>query len=214
MTIRYLGHACFQITEGRNSLVTDPYHSEATGLTLPGLTAQIATVSHSDPESNNARAVQGDPKVFDWPGEYETLGIHLKGIHSFHSPKEATEQKENIVFVITWNDIRLCHLGDQGCKLTPEQLEKMGDIDVLFIPVGGNTTIDAKKAQSVIEQIEPRLIIPMQYGTEKSHLKLDPLDSFLRLMGVKDIQPLPEFKFGKSDLPEENSKVVVLEITN
>jgi len=213
MQIRYLGHACFEIQEGKITIITDPYDETVTGLKLKDPTADVVTVSHADPESNNPKGVKGDPRILDWPGEYEAFGIHMRGIHSFHSPKDAEDQKENTIFTIKWNGIRLCHLGDQGCKLTDQQLEKIGDVDVLFVPVGGRTTIDAKKAHAVIEQIDPRVIIPMQYASPKSKIELDPLETFLGLVGAKDVQPLPEFKFKKSDLPEDNSKVVVLSVT-
>ncbi|MBI5411707.1 MBL fold metallo-hydrolase [Candidatus Peregrinibacteria bacterium] len=212
MQIRYFGHSCFIIEDGKVSIVTDPFN-ESIGLKLPSLKATIVTVSHTDPESGNSKAIEGEPRIFDWPGEYETLGVHIKGIHSFHSPKEAKEQKENTIFAIEFNGIRLCHLGDQGCRLTPEQLEKIGEVDVLFIPVGGNTTIDAKKAQGVIEQLEPRVVIPMQYNIPGIKMPLDPLGPFLGLMGAKEVQPIEEFKFKKSELPEENTKIVVLDIS-
>ena len=149
MNIKFHGHSCLSINDGDFTIVTDPY-DESTGLKLPALKADMVTVSHKDPHHNNAGAVQGGPKIFNWPGEYETAGVYFKGIASFHNPKEDKEQKENTIFKIEINGIHLCHLGALGTKLTPEQLEQVGDVDILFVPVGGKDTIDVKKAKEVI----------------------------------------------------------------
>ena len=211
MEIKFHGHACFTIKDQKFTLVTDPYDS-STGLNPPKFSAQAVTVSHVDPAHNNTKTVEGEPKVFDWPGEYETNGIHFKGIHSFHDPKESKEQRENTIFHINWNGIRFCHLGDQGTKLTPAQLEQVGDVDVLFVPIGGRDTIDAKKAKEVVEQIEPRVVIPMVYQTEGSKLGLNALEPFLAVMGAKTAEPMESFTVKRSDLPEDTSKVVVLSV--
>lgn len=209
MEIKFHGHACFSIKEGKVTMVTDPY-GEATGLKLPKLLANLVTVSHQDPAHQNTEGVEGEPRVFDWPGEYEISGVYLKGVHSFHDPKESKVQRENTVFHITWNGIRLCHLGAQGTKLTPQQLEKVGEVDVLFVPVGGQEGIDAKKAKEIVEQMEPRVVIPMTYHTEGSKGGLGSLESFLSVMGAKSVEPLDSFTFKKSELPEDTSRLVVL----
>ncbi len=209
MKIQYHGHACFSITEGKVTVVTDPY-SDKTGMKLPALTANAVTTSHDDEAFNNVGAVKGSPVILNWPGEYEASGIYFKGIHSFHNPKEDKEQLENTVFTINFNDIRFCHLGAQGTKLTPEQLEQVGDVDILFVPVGGKLTVDAKKAKEIVEQIEPRVTIPMMYHADGSKLGLAPIKEFLGLMGADATQALDEFTAKKSDMPEDTSKVVVL----
>lgn len=209
MQISFHGHACFSIKNGDNTLVTDPY-DDSLGLKLPELKSTIVTVSRKHPHHNNSQAVQGEPKVFNWPGEYETAGIHLMGISSFHNAKDDKEQLENTIFKIKWNGINFCHLGSLGTKLTPEQTEAVGDIDILFVPVGGKEVIDAKKAKEVIEQIEPRVIIPMMFNTEGSTAGLDPLEPFLSEMGAQTTERLESFTLKRSELPDDSSKVVVL----
>jgi L-ascorbate metabolism protein UlaG (beta-lactamase superfamily) len=109
------------------------------------------------------------------------------------------------------NGIYLCHLGSLGTKLTPEQLEQIGDVDILFVPVGGKESIDAKKAKEVIEQIEPRLIIPMAYDTEGSKCGFDSLETFLSQMGAEGAESTDTFVLKRSELPEDASKVVVIQ---
>lgn len=212
MEIKYFGHACFSISEGGVTVLTDPFQNE-TGLKFPDLSADAVTVSHDAPPHNNTAAATGEPKIFSWPGEYETKGIHMKMIHSFHNQKDDTEQLENSVTIIHWDGIRLCHLGAQGTKLTPEQLEQVGEVDVLFVPVGGKGCLDPKKAKEVVEQIEPRIIIPMFYDVDGSKLGLGSLEAFLSVMGAKAEEEMSSFKVKRSELPEDNSKLVVLSVS-
>lgn len=209
MEITFHGHACFSIKEGKVTVVTDPY-SENTGLELPKLSPQVVTLSSTDINAKPSLNLEGEPRVFDWPGEYEISGVYLKGVHSFQDPKESKTQRENIIFHITWNGIRLCHLGNQGTKLTPAQLEKVGEVDVLFVPVGSKEGIDAKKAKEIVEQMEPRVVIPMTYHTEGSKAELGPLQPFLAAMGAKSVEPAESFTFKRSELPEDTSRLVVL----
>lgn len=211
MEIKFYGHACFSIQDDGVTVVTDPFN-ENIGLKLPKLSADAVTVSHNADAYNNVDAVSGDPKVFSWPGEYETKGIHFKLVHSFHNSKDDAEQLENNISVMHFGGIRLCHLGAQGTKLTPEQLEQAGDVDILFVPVGGKGMVDAKKAKEIVEQVEPRVIVPMAYDTEGSKLELGSLADFLKVMGASGEEALPSFKVKRSELPEDNSKVVVLDV--
>lgn len=212
MDIRFYGHACFSIKNSDISIVTSPY-SDSIGLKLPKLKADVVIVGHDNDAHNNVKGVEGDPMLLNWPGEYETKGVHFKGIHSFHNSKDDKEQLENTVFKINIKGIRLCHLGAQGTKLTPEQLEQVGDVDVLFVPVGKVGGLDAKKAKEVIEQIEPRVVIPMAYHTDGSNRGLDPVETFLTAMGAEGIEPMEKFTVKRSELPDDNSKVIVLSPT-
>lgn len=211
MEIKYYGQACFSIEDKGIKVITDPY-SESIGLKLPKLSSDVITVSHDAEAYNNVTAVEGEPRVFSWPGEYETKGVHFKAIHSFHNPEDDKEQLENNIFLMHFNGIKLCHLGAQGRALSTEQLEQIGDVDVLFVPVGGKTVLSAKKSKKVIEQIEPRIIIPMIYASEGHTIELEPLSAFMQEMGSTPPETVDSFKFKKSDLPDENSKIVLLNL--
>ncbi|MFH0820449.1 MAG: MBL fold metallo-hydrolase [Candidatus Peregrinibacteria bacterium] len=193
MEIKFHGKNCFTVKDQKITVALDPHDK--------GLSANAVALSQADEEHKISKLVAGEPKVFDWPGEYETLGVHFHGIHSFRDPKESKIQRENTVFHITMNGIRLCHLGNQGTKLTPQQLEQVGDVDVLFVPVGGKDAADAKKAKEIVEQIEPRVVIPMGYDSPAE---------FLSAMGAKAVEPLENFTFKKTELPEDTTRVIVL----
>ena len=163
MKITWHGQSCFKIAIKDVTLVTDPFGKDI-GLKPPHFEADIVTVSHDHHDHNNVSALRGTPFVVDGPGEYELKGVAISGISSFHDNKEGQERGKNTIFIIEAEEMRICHLGDLGeKKLTDNQLEEIGDIDILMIPVGGVYTIDSEEAAGIISQIEPRIVIPMHY---------------------------------------------------
>lgn len=216
MHITWHGQSCFQIAASPRkgeqvSIIIDPF-DDSIGLKVPSLMADILMVTHDHYDHSNKKAISGVPFLIDGPGEYERKGIFVEGIPSFHDDKEGKERGRNTIYTIEAEEMRICHLGDFGEKeLSAEQLEKIGDIDVLMVPVGGVFTIDAKGASKVISQIEPRIIIPMHYLIPKLKIKLDDVDKFLKEMGRKAVTPEPKLLVKRKDLPEEETKIVVLQ---
>lgn len=215
MNIIWQGQSCFQIItqRGKNNqvrIVIDPF-SEEIGLKLPKLEADILLVSHNHYDHNNIKAISGNPFLIEGPGEYEIKEIFIQGISSFHDNCQGRERGENTIYTLEAEGMKICHLGDFGQKeLTSEQLEKIGDIDILMIPIGGIYTIDSKGAIKVMSQIEPKIIIPMHYQIPKLKIKLEGLEKFLKTMGIKSIEPLNKLSIKKKDLSEEEVKIIVL----
>lgn len=192
-------------------IIVDPF-SEEIGLKLPKLEADILLLSHDHYDHNNAKAIGGDYFLIGNPGEYERKEVVVRGIASYHDEKEGKERGQNTIYVIEAEEMKLCHLGDFGQKeLSPEQLEAIGDIDILMVPVGGNFTIDAKGAAKMISQIEPRIAIPMHYYLPKLKVKIDDLDKFLKEMGRKTAEPQEKLLIKKKDLIAEETKIIVLQ---
>jgi len=235
MQIIWHGQSCFQILANRNkgeqiSIVIDPF-SEEIGLRIPKLEANILLITHSHPDHNNIKAVSaptGASPIFliDGPGEYEVKNVFLGGIASFHDNCQGKTTPthlppwlppgplgENTIYKIEVEDLKICHLGDFGQKeLTEEQLEKIGEVDILMIPVGGIYTISAKEAPKIMEQLEPKITIPMHYAIPKLKIKLDPLDKFLKTFGIKNLgAPMKKLSIKKKDLSPEEAKIVVLQ---
>ncbi len=215
MNITWKGQSCFQITssqgkDGHVNIVIDPFDEE-TGLRVPKLEADLLLVTHQHKDHNNVKAVSGNPFLIEGPGEYEVKEVSIQGIQSFHDSSQGKERGSNTIYVMETEDIRICHLGDLGQKeLTPEQVEQIGDIDILMIPVGGNFTIESKEAVKIMSQIEPSIIIPMHYAIPKLKMKLNGLDKFLKTMGVKKLDTLPKLSIKKKDISPEEAKIVVL----
>jgi len=215
MQIIWKGQSCFQIitSQGKNnqvSIVIDPF-DESIGLRLPKLEADILLVSHSHYDHNNIKAVSGNPILVEGPGEYEIKEVFIQGIPAFHDSSFGKEKGSNTIYTIETEDMKLCHLGDLGQKeLTSEQVEKIGEIDILMIPIGGVYTISAKETVRIMSQIEPNIIIPMHYQIPKLKLKLEGLDKFLKTMGIKSIIPLPKLSIKKKDISSEEAKIIIL----
>ena len=215
MQIIWRGQSCFQITSqiGKNNLVNiviDPF-DETIGLRIPKLEADILLVSHNHYDHNNIKAVEGDPFLVDGPGEYEVKGIFIQGIDSYHDSSFGKERGLNTIYIIETEEMKICHLGDLGQKeLTDEQIEKIIEVDILMIPVGGIFTISAKEAMKIISQIEPKVVIPMHYCLPKLKVKLEDLDKFLKAMGIKKIEPLLKLSIKKKDVLTEEAKIIVL----
>jgi len=217
MNINWYGQSCFQISsnQGKNnhlSTLIDPFE-ESIGLQLPRkLEADVVLITHNHLDHNNVKAVSGQPFIASGPGEYDVKGIFIQGIPAFHDNVQGKERGRTTIYTIEAEEIKLCHLGDLGQKeLTAEQLDKIGDVDILMIPIGGFFTINAQEAIKIMAQIEPKIIIPMHYKIPNLNIKLDGLDKFLKIVGVKKIEPLSKLFIKEKDLPKEEVKIIVLQ---
>lgn len=208
MEIQYLGHACFKIIGKKISVITDPFDAKTTGYKPIKQSTDVVTVSHDHYDHSYTKSIPGGPLLFDTPGEYEAKGAEFQGISAFHDDTEGKERGNITMFVMEIDGIRLCHLGDLGVELSSEQVEQLGDVDILLIPVGGIFTINAKTAAKIASEIEARIVIPMHYGTKDGKIKLDGVDKFLHEMGAKP-EAKNVLKISRKDLPEEPEVVVL-----
>ena len=215
MQIIWHGQACFQLIfskkkEEKVTVVIDPFSTEI-GLRLPKIEADILLVTHDHYDHSNIKAVSGNPFLIKGPGEYEIKGIFIQGIECFHDKSQGKERGKVTIFTIEGEEMRLCHLGDFGQReLEAHQLEKIGNCDILMIPIGGIYTISAQEALKVISQIEPKILLPMHYQVPRLKIKLESLDKFLKVMGVKSPETLSKLTIKKRDLPAEEMKIQVL----
>lgn len=209
MQITRIGHSCFKIQNNDATLLIDPF-SEAIGLPMPKISADILLSTHDHYDHANIEAVRGNPFIINTPGEYEIKDFFIYGIPSFHDNSEGKERGSNLIFLIEVEGIRIAHLGDFGQdSLTEEQLKKLEGVDILMVPIGGVYTIDAKVAAEIISEIEPRLIIPMHYFEKGLKIKIDDVEKFKKEMGNK-IEVMDKLKIKKKELPEEDTRVVIL----
>lgn len=215
--IQYLGHSCFRLRGRDGIVVTDPF-DRSVGLDIGKPTASIVTVSHSHPDHTNVAAVKpARDKVFvvEGAGEYEVGGVLITGVRTFHDKHKGAERGKNTVYVIHLDDVVFCHLGDLGHELTSQQLDEIGNVDVLFVPVGGDETIGPAEAVSVIGQIEPRIVVPMHYqlGEQASFTSdLAPVEKFAHELGLKEYSAETKLTITANNLPadEEQTKIVIM----
>ncbi|HOK35146.1 MAG TPA: MBL fold metallo-hydrolase [Candidatus Pacearchaeota archaeon] len=215
MEIIWHGHSFFEITgkteEGKVNIAIDPY-DESIGIIPPQkVEADILLVSHQHPDHSNIKIIKGDYFLIDSPGEYEVKGVFIKGIPSFHDNEQGKKRGANIIFLIEFEKMKICHLGDLGeTQIFPEVMEEIFGADVLFIPVGGNFTISGKEAAKLVSQIEPKIAIPMHYKIPGLKLDLEDEKAFLRTLGIKEKEKEKRLKITKEKLKSEGTEIVLL----
>jgi L-ascorbate metabolism protein UlaG (beta-lactamase superfamily) len=209
MDIFWLGHASFRIKGKEATIITDPF-DKTLGYPVRKLTANIVTISHGHPRHNHLEAIGNSPRAIGRPGEYEIANVFINGIATFHDAFGGEQRGKNTVFFIEVEDVKICHLGDLGHVPTPAQIEQMSGADILMVPVGGVSTIGAAEAAETISLLAPRLVIPMHFNTEAVDLQLEPIDRFLKEMGLQEALPQPKLSVTKSTLPLD-TKVLVLD---
>lgn len=218
MEIQWHGLSCVTIKGKNGTVLFDPYDSKQAGIEYPAGKVDVVLLSDKNPLLTYEKA-EGQ-HLFNWPGEYEAKGILFDAVVAHDRPKEKDEGKKDeaqevLMFVLTMDDFKIAHLSTVGHKLTPEMLEKVGDVDILILPVGGSvkgaTCLSAEKAQEVVEQVEPRMVIPMMYDCGQK-LSLTGVEPFLKAVGALSVQAQKSVKLtGPSQLSVDKTEYVVLE---
>ena len=205
MQIQYFGLSSFKISTKEATIITDPFHKDS-GLVAPRGAADIVVLAQKNKKLyNSTSGISGEHFDVTDPGEYDVKGVTVTGIPLKQEDTYIT------IFLIESEDIRILNLTHiKDFNLKEEELESLGDIDVLIIPVGGNTVLSASSASKAVNSIEPKIVIPSHYKMGDLILDLDPLEKFIKEMGGKK-EEMEKFSFKKKDLPEEGTKVIVLE---
>jgi len=207
--IVWSGHACFRLRGRDATIVTDPY-DRSTGFPPLRLTADVVTISNPSPQHGHIEAVlpSGERlRHLDGPGEYEMAGSLIEGVATYRDKQKGKLHGKNTAFMIHLDEISICHLGAIGHTLNSAQIEALKDADVLLVPVGGGMSLDGAAAAEVVSQLEPRIVIPMHYGTPGA--ELETVERFCKEMAVTDAAILPRLQVTKTSLPEE-TRVVLL----
>ncbi len=215
MKINFLGHSSFRIKSKNGIVIMDPYR-DTVGFKMPKLSADVVTISHHHNENNFYEKIKPTksrekPFVIDTPGEYEVSGISIFGIESFHDDQNGAIRGKNTIFVIYLDHLKICHLGHLGHELDPDLVAKIGDVDIVFVPVGGSETIDPKQAINVVDSLEPSIFIPMNYLTDKhssDYAHLAKLEDFFNVYG-NDVGAIETLDISVNNLPEERTLVVL-----
>lgn len=208
MKIKFLGHASFLITTKDNiKIITDPYkagaYGGAVGYKPIKEEAHIVTITHEHDDHNYYQEIKGNPEIVKGTLEKEIYGVKFIGIESYHDRSRGKERGKNVIFLIIADDLRLLHLGDLGHLLTNEDKKRIGDVDILFVPVGGYFTIDADEASEVVEFLKPKITIPMHFKTSVLDFPIAQVEDFL--LEKKNVKMLnvSEIEISKENLPKE-----------
>ena len=213
MELTWYGLGCFRIVErGYPAVVMDPFDEGEAGLVLPHNRVDIVTSSKLLEEPRDARwkGLRSGARTLAGPGEYEIGGLFITGVATFRDQKRGAERGQNIVFSVNVNGVVVCHLGELGHTPTQTQVEAMGAVNVLLIPVGIPDGLSPAMASEIVSLIEPDIIVPMNYQTSGLRPSRNASDRFLKAMGVVSGTPLPSLKVSSTSVAEE-MQVILLE---
>lgn len=207
MDITWYGHSCFRLSErGSISIVTDPYAPEL-GLPPLKLKSNVVTVSHDKPGHNYIDAVKDATSILRGPGEYEVGGVFITGL-AMHSVDEERAHA-NVGYLIQYGSLSVLHLGDLAHVPDQSTIEALGEVNVVLVPVGGGGALRASAAAEVIALIEPNYIVPMHYMLPDLTVLLDPVDKFLKEMGISRVQEEDVLKVTSGSLPEQPQVILL-----
>jgi L-ascorbate metabolism protein UlaG (beta-lactamase superfamily) len=205
MKITWLGHASFLVESGGEKLVTDPY--DKIGLEFPSVTADVVTTSHDHFDHSATGLVGGSPKVLSETGEHAEGVFRVEGYPTYHDESQGSQRGGNTVYIIEAEGVRVCHLGDLGHRLSPEDVASFGRVDVLMVPVGGVYTVDAAGAESVSASVGPKIVLPMHYKIPGLSLEIGGVEEFSkRFAKVREADVLD---IAGGELPGETEVVIL-----
>lgn len=199
--IRWFGHNCFRIRAKEATVIVDPV-GKATGYLMSKQTADVVLISHEHEGHANLNAVKPGYQIVRGPGEYEMHDVFVTGIRTYHDTENGKVHGYNTAYLIEVEGMSFCHLGDLGHPLRDEHLEAFASCDVLMIPVGGGTVISTEVAAETIGQLEPKVVLPMQYATAKGDKSLGGLEPFYKALGSPAPEAEEKLTLRSSDLTE------------
>lgn len=208
MDINWYGFSCFRLRERRVSAICDPLSRKATGIQMPKLSADIVTISnHASPYVQSTGVVAGEPKILRGPGDFEVKQVLVTGLPA------SQNGTRSIAFFLDFGGLTVGHLGELGKVPASAGGEELGDVDVLLAPVSGPHIPDVARTAEVISQLDPRIVVPMQYRHEdlrgEQMESLEPVDRFLNELGISEPEVTDTLKLTKSSLPEETQVVLL-----
>lgn len=207
MDITWYGHSCFRITDrGQITIVTDPF-AEDIGLPPLKVKGDVVTVSHNVPGHNFVEGVRGYQHVVYRAGEYEIGNVFITGIALDYVSDDAV--RPNVGFLLDYGSLNVLHLGDLSHVPDQSSIERMGQVNVLLVPVGGGNGLKAAEAAEVVALFEPNFVVPMHYGLPGLRFQLEGVEKFLKAMGVTKAHEAETLRVSPSDLPEQTQVVVL-----
>ncbi len=211
MIIEYFGHDEFLLENAYGTkILTDPYNPKMLNLKEKKIRADIITVSHGHDDHNYVKKAEGDFKVLDKEGVYEFENMRIRAIKSYHDEKQGALRGENLIFIYETEGLRIAHLGDLGHMPDERQTDILSKLDVLFLPVGGKYTIDAKAARRVAQILRPAMIIPMHYRLSFGGLSdIEGIEPFLNEMKQVKASKVNLLRITKEDISEQPKIAVI-----
>lgn len=200
MNISWYGHRCVRIESREGSVLVDPFDPKETGLRGPVINDDLVLLSAYDESPAVLERIGEAPFLVRGPGEYERKGIAIRGIPAFQDSQSGRELGLSTIYCLTADDMTVCHVGALGQEaLTDEQLEAIGDPDILIVPPGAQSALDAKALAEMVTAIEPKVVVA-----------LGSFGAFIKQLGLAP-QKTDTYRIQKKSLPADQTILVVLE---
>ena len=204
MKLQNLGHACFRIiSEMGTTIVTDPYDSKMTGFDMARVRCDVVTVSHHHGDHDCTDNVLGNPAILDEVISCAADDVAVESYETFHDDAQGTKRGKNLVFSFLVDGLKVVHMGDVGC-LDKNIVSKIKGCDVLLLPVGGTFTVDAKGAKWYVDEVQPRIVVPMHYKTDEHNFNVDGVEVFLSQFDGADVTRSASDTLTLFDAPEND----------
>ena len=202
MEITWHGHSCVRINSRDVFLVADPYDVSG-GEFLTPQKADIVTTSNSDPKHSHTAALTGNPRIIEGPGEYEVSHFYIKGTATPIDHADTPGSPINTIYTIRVESLIVAHLGGLTQRLTTSQMDSLRQTQVLIAPISGPKSITAPILQEIISTIQPRILLPVQYGSDDEGDLSDPT-SYLNEIGISEVpEPSIRLTVTETNLPAE-----------
>ncbi|MCM1290179.1 MAG: MBL fold metallo-hydrolase [Corallococcus sp.] len=213
MKIQYLGHSCFRmISQMGTTIVTDPYAGDFVGFDMPRLSCDVVTISHRHRDHDYIKGVAGNPALLEKDVRLAADDVAIQSIFCHHDDQHGRLRGENYVFCFLVDGLKIVHMGDVG-EVDDDLAKKIYGCDVLMLPVGGIYTVNAEQAKQYVDKVNPKIVLPMHYKTDKHKFDLDSLDKFTDLFDAASVRRLESETLVLDDLPGNvRPKVIVLNV--
>ena len=207
MKLQYLGHSCFRlISEMGMTIVTDPYKPSMVGLDMPQVRCDVVTMSHHHDDHDCMQNVLGTPTEIDVEIACVADDVAIQSYPTFHDEQQGKLRGKNLVFTFLVDGLKIAHLGDIGC-LDENITKQLANCDVLLVPVGGTYTVDHVGAKWYVDQIQPKIVVPMHYKFGTSKIDIAPIDAFLQQFDSAQIRYIGD-TLNIYDYPENDTPLI------
>lgn len=205
MEINWLGHSSVIINSRDLILITDPYDS-SDGTFMNPQKADIVTISHENPKHSSTDSINGSPRIINGPGEYEINSFYITGLGTqLTTIEQGSARQMNTIYTVKAEGLTLCHLGALSQKLTPSQIDQIGQIEILFVPVTPPEDEDNTIVQETISGLQPRIVVPIQYTLGNPSEDLPNPTKFFDTIGATEKVPQNRLTVTETSLPAETT---------
>lgn len=211
MNVTWYGNRCVRIEVKDASVLVDPFDPKETGLRGPVIKDDLVLLSAYTQPASVMERINDEALVIRGPGEYEKKGIAVRGIAAYQDTQQGKELGLCTLFTIHAEELAVCHLGALGQdQLTNEQVEAIGDPDILLIPVGGQSALDPKAAAELVTRIEPKIVVPIQFTLPNASYDAQPVEKFMKELGLP-AEKMDVLRINKKQLPTDQTKLIILQ---